>query len=223
LSEGQKFWVAIIWDEVGKTPLGSDSNAPSMSSHLGCINGVTWFPMGNAKPMIRAEYGNDELVNGIEGLQGFNVYKNDQIINTVESDDHEYTVTLESAGTYTFRIDALYLQGVVMGEEFEYTWDGNAADVADNNLPDSWSVATPYPNPFNPSTMLTVEMAAAAELNVQIFNVLGQKVATLASGRYEHGLHKFHFNAGGLTSGIYFIRAEVPGKINSIQKVTFMR
>ncbi len=224
LSDSEKFWVAIIWDELGKTPLGSDTSAPLFSSHKGSLDGTTWFPMGAANPMIRAEYGTDELVNGEEGLQGFNVYKNDHIIDTVESDEHSYVTMMESAGIHTFRIDAIYLQGVVEGEEFEYNWDGNAADVTDsNNLPLTWSVEAPYPNPFNPSTMLTVEMAATAELNVQIFNVLGQRVATLASGKYENGVHRFHFNANGLTSGIYFIRTEVPGKINSIQKVTFMR
>ncbi len=223
LTEGERFWVAIIWDENGKTPLGIDLNAPLLSSHMGCINGQTWFPMGNANPMIRAEYGNDEYVDGIEGLVGFNVYNNGNLVETIESDDHNCSTILESVGDYTFRVDAVYPQGIVTGEDLEYYWDGNAVDVIENNLPDVWSVATPYPNPFNPSTMLTVEMADAAKLNVDIFNILGQKVATLASGKYENGVHRFHFNAYGLTSGIYFIRTEVPGKINSIQKVTFIQ
>ncbi len=223
VSNDQTFWVAFIWDENGKTPLGIDSNGSSNGNFLGNVNGQTWFVIGNANPMIRVEYGIDEYIGQNEGLEGFNIYKNDIFAEIVNSDNHYSNINLESSGDYTFRADAVYQQGIVTGEDLEFYWDGNAADVIEDNLPDVWSVATPYPNPFNPSTMLTVEMASVAELNVEVFNILGQRVATLAAGRYESGAHKLHFDAKGLTSGIYFIRTEVPGKIRSIQKVTFIQ
>jgi Secretion system C-terminal sorting domain len=223
LSDNQIFWVAYVWEENGETPLGIDSNGLSSGNYLGCVNGQNWFSMGSSNPMIHVEYGVDEYVDGIEGLEGFNVYKNGDLVETVTSDDHYAFTTLETAGDYTFRVDAEYPHGIITGEDFEFYWDGNAADVTDNNLPNSWRIEKPYPNPFNPSTMLTVKMADAAELNVEVFNILGQRVATLADGRYLKGVHRFQFNANGLTSGIYFIRTEVPGKIRSIQKVTFMK
>ncbi len=223
LNNGDEFWVAVIWEEMGDTPVGRDLNDDGNEIVMLQIGDQGWFTLSGGYFMIRAEYGKDELINNGSGLLGFNVYKDENLIEEILADNHNVTTTLESIGDYTFRVDAVYQQEVMTGDDLEYCWDGNAADVADNNLPLSWSVATPYPNPFNPSTILTVEMADAAKLNVDIFNILGQKVVTLASGKYENGVHRFHFNANGLTSGIYFIRTKVPGRINSIQKVTFIQ
>jgi C1A family cysteine protease len=221
--EGDEFWIAVIWEDMGDTPIGRDHSGQGNETHMLQIGDQNWFSIGGGHPMIRAGFSNDELIDDGSGLLGFNVYKNDSLIELVESDDHISYTTLSEAGDYTFRVDAIYQQEIITGQNLEYTWDGSVVDVEDEILPLAWKVEAAYPNPFNPSTMLTVQMADAAELNVDIFNVLGQKVATLATGRYEQGIHKFNFNANGLTSGIYFIRTVVPGKVSSIQKVTFMR
>ncbi len=222
-NEGDEFWIAVIWEDMGQTPIGRDLDGQGNERHMLQIGDQNWFSIGGGHPMIRAGFANDELIEDGSGLLGFNVYNNDNLVETIESDNHNSHITLASSGDYTFRVDAIYQQEIIAGQNLEYSWDGNVVDVEDENLPLSWRVEAPYPNPFNPSTMLTVQMADAAELNVDIFNVLGQRVATLATGRHEQGVHKFNFTANGLTSGIYFVRTVVPGKVNSIQKVTFMQ
>jgi Secretion system C-terminal sorting domain len=80
-----------------------------------------------------------------------------------------------------------------------------------------------HPNPFNPSTTIRVALPEAAELNVTVYNVMGQQVATLADGRINAGTHSFTFDASDLASGLYFVRATVPGHLNVIQKIMLVR
>lgn len=63
-----------------------------------------------------------------------------------------------------------------------------------------------YPNPFNPVTSIQFEMKQASQINLSVFNVLGERVALLADGRFGAGLHTLTFDASALASGVYFYR-----------------
>ncbi|NCQ11611.1 MAG: T9SS type A sorting domain-containing protein [Bacteroidetes bacterium] len=61
-----------------------------------------------------------------------------------------------------------------------------------------------YPNPFNPSTSIQFSLIHASHVKLQIFNLLGQNVATLVKGTHSAGKHTVWFDASGLSSGIYY-------------------
>jgi hypothetical protein len=63
-----------------------------------------------------------------------------------------------------------------------------------------------YPNPFNPSTNIPFELSKSSVVNIEIFNLLGQKVATLTNELYSAGRHTIAWNATNYSSGIYFYR-----------------
>jgi hypothetical protein len=72
-----------------------------------------------------------------------------------------------------------------------------------------------YPNPFNPNTYVTVELAQESDMNVAVYDMLGRLVKTLASGVHAAGGHVFEWDgndAGGVAmpSGIYFARLVTP-------------
>jgi hypothetical protein len=67
-----------------------------------------------------------------------------------------------------------------------------------------------YPNPFNPMTNISFNLNESAYITLSIFNLLGQEVATLASGQYEAGQHSLVFDATALPSGLYMARLESP-------------
>lgn len=67
-----------------------------------------------------------------------------------------------------------------------------------------------YPNPFNSATSIAFTLPAEAHVNLSVLNVLGQTVATLYDGDMEHGDHRFLFDAGGLTSGMYYCKLSTP-------------
>ena len=66
-----------------------------------------------------------------------------------------------------------------------------------------------YPNPFNPTTVVSGQWTADSEIRIVVFDLLGREVATLANGLYPAGRHSFIFDANRLASGTYFVRLEV--------------
>lgn len=63
-----------------------------------------------------------------------------------------------------------------------------------------------YPNPFNPETKIRFEVAAAKNVSIKIFDVLGKEVATLVNKKFTPGIYKVSFDASKLSSGIYFYK-----------------
>lgn len=90
-------------------------------------------------------------------------------------------------------------------------------------IPSDFSLSAAHPNPFNTATTISVNLPETAELNVTVYNITGQRVAELAQGSYATGTHRFTFDANGLASGLYFVRATVPGQMDQVQKVMLVR
>jgi hypothetical protein len=79
--------------------------------------------------------------------------------------------------------------------------------------PLSFTLAQNYPNPFNPTTTIEYRLNKAQFVTLTVYNVLGQKVRTLVSGKQGAGLHRLVWNgrnAQGLAlpSGVYFYRLQ---------------
>jgi hypothetical protein len=68
-----------------------------------------------------------------------------------------------------------------------------------------------YPNPFNPSTVLSYSLPKASDVTLEVFNIHGQRVATVEKGFKSAGTHNVSFNASGLASGVYLYRLTAGG------------
>ncbi len=76
------------------------------------------------------------------------------------------------------------------------------------STPAVFELAQNYPNPFNPTTTLTYRLSKASDVRLDVFDVLGRKVATLVNARQGAGNYRVDFNAAqfNLASGLYFYR-----------------
>lgn len=75
-------------------------------------------------------------------------------------------------------------------------------------VPDQYELSQNYPNPFNPSTTIRFSLPQAVQIKINLYNMLGEQVKTLAEGTYEVGYHKIVVDAANLPSGTYVYRLE---------------
>lgn len=81
--------------------------------------------------------------------------------------------------------------------------------IVNEQFPETFEVSNPYPNPFNPSTRFSLALPAASEVEIQIYNVLGQRVTELGLGEYPAGYHSVVWRAEkNVPSGLYLIRVQ---------------
>jgi hypothetical protein len=75
-----------------------------------------------------------------------------------------------------------------------------------NTVIDNYYLAQNYPNPFNPSTRINFGLKNPGNVEISVYNILGNKVATLVNGYKPAGRHSVVFNASSLSSGTYFYK-----------------
>ena len=80
-----------------------------------------------------------------------------------------------------------------------------------NTLPGSAWLAQNYPNPFNPTTVIEFSLPRRSNVTLEIFNILGQRVTTLADGSFSPGVHQMTWTAADQASGVYFYRLTADG------------
>ena len=75
------------------------------------------------------------------------------------------------------------------------------------DLPESYLLSKPYPNPFKAQAHFSLAVAQAQQVRIEVFNALGRRVAVLQEGLLPGpAKHHFTFNAGSLSSGMYLLR-----------------
>jgi hypothetical protein len=82
-------------------------------------------------------------------------------------------------------------------------------------IPTEYTLGQNYPNPFNPSTKIDYAVPKTGTVKLEVYNMLGQKVATLVEGIRTAGNYTVSWNAAGVTSGMYFYRLEASGVVQT--------
>ena len=151
---------------------------------------------------------------------------------------------LSSGGMVTFQFT--YTAPSIVGQQTLFA-NGNSVNFNGANSGDSWnfasnkviSVVQPtgvndqisvnsfelrqnYPNPFNPSTTISWQSAVGSQQTLNIFDVLGNEVASLINEWKEVGNHSVDLNASGLASGIYYYKLSA-GNFTSTKKMILLR
>ncbi|MCU7494909.1 MAG: CHRD domain-containing protein [Ignavibacteria bacterium] len=79
--------------------------------------------------------------------------------------------------------------------------------------PESFDLGQNYPNPFNPTTTIRFSIPSAGNVSLHIYNVIGQKVATLVDGQLRAGQYEVSFDGSRIASGVYFYRISFQNNI----------
>ncbi len=94
------------------------------------------------------------------------------------------------------------------------------------NIPETFALHAPYPNPFNLSARIEYDLPEESDVELAVYNVLGEKVTTLHNGKVEAGSYSIVWNgrANGsdLASGVYFISLKA-GEYKSVKSLILMK
>ena len=91
-----------------------------------------------------------------------------------------------------------------------------------NILPGNLDLISNYPNPFNARTNISFNLVNGADVTIDIFNLLGQKIAAVADGYYPAGEHVVNWDASGRTSGVYFYKLTAGGETVT-KRMTYLK
>lgn len=86
----------------------------------------------------------------------------------------------------------------------------------------TYSLNENYPNPFNPNTVISYTIAEPNHVKLVVHDILGREVKTLINEYQSAGLKTVNFDAGNLTSGVYFYQLTA-GSFTSVKKMLLMR
>lgn len=98
-----------------------------------------------------------------------------------------------------------------------------SVNQAVTSLPDDFILEQNYPNPFNPLTVISYRIAVKSFIELKFYNVLGVKIATLVNENQNEGNYDVHFDAGGLSSGIYYYSLYANGESKGIRMMALIR
>ncbi len=147
-------------------------------------------------------WGDDPLTEGIDGMlegESFSFRMWDYETNT------EYEAVASGAIAYSknavIYIDSLAVRSVTF--------------IETKNELKTFSLSDNYPNPFNPVTTISFTLPHISDVQLSIYNTLGEKVSMLTKGVFPAGTHLVDWDARGYSSGIYFYRIEAGGFVET--------
>lgn len=177
---------------------GTNGTGVSISSD----NGATWRSTNFGNAIIHALY----VYNGVIFA---GKYRGDGVFASTDNGNSWMQV---STGLVNLDVEAFIVKdGILFAGTFgSSVWQRKVSEMitsvngnANQIIPD-FSLSQNYPNPFNPSTVIDFELAERSCVQLKITDILGRDIATLVNEVREPGKYSVNYNAGNLSSGIYF-------------------
>ncbi len=205
-----------IHDGISPTvTVGSPNGGESLA--IGSIHVITWTDSDNVGiTSHRIEYSTNAGSTWIV------------IRDWTAGDPHNYLWTVPNVSTTRARIrifcrdDAGNIGNDVSNANFTIRQSGSLIDERYAEIPERYSLAPAYPNPFNSAAVIYFGLPESGPATVEIFDGSGRKVATIAEGYFAAGWHKAVFDAAALASGVYFSRIAA-GSFNETRKLVLVK
>jgi hypothetical protein len=113
----------------------------------------------------------------------------------------------DASGNYDdVYIDAITWRGMSGTSVADLLVSLNKLTEGPASVPEKFLLEQNRPNPFNPSTDISFSLPEASHVTLEVFNVVGQKVATLVDNRLEAGEYTYTWDGSDAASGVYLYR-----------------
>jgi predicted phosphodiesterase len=146
----------------------------------------------------------------------FHEQANGYVLVEVDDDDVQFTWKHRGVGSNIFEYG---------GDSYNFI----PTSIEDDFVPLKFQLFPNYPNPFNPKTIINYELLIINDVELSVYNLLGQKIITLVSERQEAGYHRVTWDASGFASGIYYYRIKVgdparrTGEFREVKKMVLLK
>ena len=134
-------------------------------------------------------------------------------------DYHWVDSDVENGRTYTYRLRSIDFSS--LAEELSTVSAMPVISTTTATVTD-YALYQNYPNPFNPSTMIGFDLPAAGPVTLNVYNPVGQQVATLVNSTLAAGRHTVSFDASALPSGLYLYTIK-SGTFTATQKMLLVK
>jgi hypothetical protein len=193
------------------------------------LNGFFYSPQDSiGKDTIIARNLGESITVGVNvgGSQNnYQWFRNDTAIVGATEDSFTISqITQEDYGDYICEITSDTVTGLTLVSYPITLTDTIITSVSENqnNLPRKFVLNQNYPNPFNPLTHIHFGLPKSSDVKIEVYNILGQKVATLLDTKKPAGYHTIDFDASNFASGIYLYRIQA-GNFVKIKKMVLMK
>uniref|UniRef100_A0A7V3E878 Secretion system C-terminal sorting domain-containing protein n=1 Tax=Ignavibacterium album TaxID=591197 RepID=A0A7V3E878_9BACT len=139
---------------------------------------------------------------------------------TTEPQQYSYKDSRLESGKYSYRLKIVDLDG---------TYSYSDVVEVEIGIPNQYALSQNYPNPFNPTTRIDYQLPFDAKVQIELYSITGEKVATLVNGDFSAGYHTYELNASrlNLSSGVYFYRISATdfsnGKFVDTKKLVLLK
>jgi len=122
--------------------------------------------------------------------------------------DHDLATKCDSV-YFDFTVTSAVMPNGATDWTLSGAWEYGLDNDASNNLPSRSILSNAYPNPFNANVNITFDLPYPALSELNIYNILGQKVETLLKATIEAGRHNITWDAADYSSGIYYYKLTI--------------
>jgi photosystem II stability/assembly factor-like uncharacterized protein len=198
-----------LWETTIESALPVELSAftGSFKNHSVTLNWATKTEVNNfgfdiERALVDNSSNKEQAFNKIGFVQG----------NGISNSPIEYSFTdnsISNGNTYHYR-----LKQIDNNNQFNYS---KTVEVQTGNIPDKFALSQNYPNPFNPSTKINYSLPSDSRVTLEIFDILGIRVAQLVNQDQSAGSYSIDFNSSlnkNFTSGVYIY------KITAVDKST---
>ena len=176
------------------------------------------LPVSGATVYVTATGSTGGSYNGVTGGDGTVSFQTSGVKKP--SGEWCFEVTNVTHATYTYDSGA---NNVTYACESGWVYGDSDGPLArTDNLPTEFGLGQNYPNPFNPTTDIEYYLPEAAHVTLDVYNVTGQKVASLVDRVLGAGTHTAQWDAGSYSSGVYFYRLTA-GNYTETKKMVLLK
>jgi pectate lyase len=188
-----------IDDDVTKSQATVTPAEPLLAEKWAHIAGVRDAGEGNLRLYV-----NGELLSTVADGTGSISQEHDLCLGNSTTGTAPLAGVLDEVRIYNYALSDAEVQAI-----YETV---TGVDASEAIIPGEFRLGQNYPNPFNPSTLISFSLPQKSRVNLEVFDVTGQRIATLIDEVKEAGQYTLHFDASNLSAGVYEYRLTATNK-----------